>query len=890
MSGFLCSMVGATFTVAAAAEVLRSKKGITAFGNAQIDTAQSKFGGASALFDGTGDYLTASPRINLTSTDNFTLECWIRVPNITGDKVILSSFLNGGSYNGWSLELNNATVKWWNGSSFYSFNSSIAANTWYHIAIVSTAGSIKMYQEGVEQTTTSSLDGNTNNTTTPFYIGIIDGFSRAMNGHIDEIRVSNSVRYTTTFTPSTTPFVNDANTLLLIHANGTDASTFFEDDNGVRAPKGISAIGNAQVDTAQSKFGGASALFDGTGDYLTIPYSADITRFHDNTNFTIEYWIRIGNFSNVSTGGSNSSIVAGHQSNNGDAQWWSFGPISDGNVKFYYWSGSANQYTTSGVTLVTNTWYHLAFVKQTNSLKIYVDGVERGSGTISNTPQYSTSYPFILGSFNNVSFNGYLDEFRISNTARYTANFTAPTQPFVNDANTLLLIHADGTDGSTVFRDDNGALANRQPKYITAVGNAQVDTAQSQFGGASALFDGTGDYLQLGAYTDLNFGTNNFTVEFWINFTNKNNAGMFSNGTATYTTDSIVFGNDGGTSSFGFFHNPGGRLCHIAHSDFNTGTWYHIAATRSGNTFTMYLNGVAKGSSTYSGTINFNANDATRIGMATWESPTGFTGYIDEFRISNSVRYTAAFTPSTVAFTNDANTLLLIHADGVDATTQFYDDTGSRMQKGIQAVGNAQVDTAQSKFGGASALFDGTDDELIIGSSSDFAMGTGDWTIEFWVRTNITGNQDYFDYRPTTATQQIIYASGANLIYYQNGAGRITGTSVLSSNTWHHIALARSGTSTKMFVDGTQVGSTWTDTVNYNGVDILEISNTALGAINGHMDELRWSKGIARYTANFTAPTAPFQNDSNTVLLLHMDGTDASTVFTDDNGIAPYTP
>ena len=93
MSGFLCSMVGASFTVAAAAEVLRSKKGITAFGNAQIDTAQSKFGGASALFDGTGDYLTASPRINLTSTDNFTLECWIRVPNITGDKVILSSFL-----------------------------------------------------------------------------------------------------------------------------------------------------------------------------------------------------------------------------------------------------------------------------------------------------------------------------------------------------------------------------------------------------------------------------------------------------------------------------------------------------------------------------------------------------------------------------------------------------------------------------------------------------------------------------------------------------------------------------------------------------------------------------------------------------------------------------
>ncbi len=209
----------------------RSQTGISAIGNAQISTAQSKFGGASALFDGTGDYLIASPKVNLTQTDNFTIECWIRVPNISGEKVILSSFFNGGSYNGWSLEIENATVKWWNGSSWNSFNSSIAANTWYHIAIVSTAGSTKMYQEGVLQTTTSTLDGNFNNTTTPFYIGIIDGFSRAMNGWIDEIRVSSSVRYTANFTPSTTAFVNDANTLLLIHADGANASTVFTDDN-----------------------------------------------------------------------------------------------------------------------------------------------------------------------------------------------------------------------------------------------------------------------------------------------------------------------------------------------------------------------------------------------------------------------------------------------------------------------------------------------------------------------------------------------------------------------------------------------------------------------------------------------------------------------------------
>ena len=664
-------MVGATFTVAAAAQVLRSKKGITAFGNAQIDTAQSKFGGASALFDGTGDYLTASPRINLTSTDNFTLECWIRVPNITGDKVILSSFFNGGSYNGWSLELNNATVKWWNGSTFYSFNSSIAANTWYHIAIVSTAGSIKMYQEGVEQTTTSSLDGNTNNTTTPFYIGIIDGFSRAMNGHIDEIRVSNSVRYTTTFTPSTTPFVNDANTVLLIHANGTDASTFFEDDNGVRASRSLIAIGNAQIDTAQSKFGGSALLLDGTGDYVMSPAG---TQWDFGTgSFTIEFWIRFNVINTLYV-----PIALRPGSVIGNGEWWC--EIEAASNKMYW--GFKNQAGTQfyvafpfGATaFATGQFYHIALVNNAGTAQLYINGTAQGSSTaFSGSFGNSVSDLWVGAGVGGYHLNGWIDEVRISNSARYTAAFTAPTTPFVNDANTLLLIHADGTDASTVFRDDNGT--GRSQAGIYRENGPVISTAQSKFGGSSLYFPETsGQAINVGYNTIAQGLTNNgdFTVELWAYWTKLPSSGdtgymmFYSHSPEPYilmANDAVYLG-AGGYPSFA--------------TTFTISTWYHIAVSRSSGNLRCFVNGTQIGSTVTGSTYNYipyTDGLSTRFGKF-GDDRGRWQGYMEEIRFSKTARYTANFTAPTAPFQNDANTVLLIHGDGTNNSTVFTDDNG----------------------------------------------------------------------------------------------------------------------------------------------------------------------------------------------------------------------
>ena len=213
---------------------------------------------------------------------------------------------------------------------------------------------------------------------------------------------------------------------------------------------------------------------------------------------------------------------------------------------------------------------------------------------------------------------------------------------------------------------------------------------------------------------------------------------------------------------------------------------------------------------------------------------------------------------------------------------------------------NAQVDTSQSKFGGASALFSGTNDNLQLDSSPDFTFGTGDFTIDFWMRPNVI-NTDMvlYDGRPagTNGAYATIYLSNTNKIsYLANNATRITGTTNLAAGTWYHVALARSGTATKLFLNGTQEGSTYTDSTNYLPMDptpglgrpLIGIRSTdLLSGFNGWIDELRVSKGIARWTTTFTPPTAAYTPDTYTVLLLHMDGANGSLIFTDAVGSLP---
>ena len=214
-------------------------------------------------------------------------------------------------------------------------------------------------------------------------------------------------------------------------------------------------------------------------------------------------------------------------------------------------------------------------------------------------------------------------------------------------SNVSLLLHMDGS-GST-FTDSSGT-----PKTITASGDATQSSTQSKFGGKSAYLDGTGDYLT-STSDGYAFGTGDFTVECWAynteSLANISN-GLFQIGNSTTTPG--VSGVAVGISGNHILYHGGNSPSESA-GNYTVGSvsapvnqWTHYALVRSGSTLTLYVNGQSQISITY--TANLTVNNLS-IGLY-YDTDNLWQGYIDEFRITKSARYTASFTPPTAPFNN----------------------------------------------------------------------------------------------------------------------------------------------------------------------------------------------------------------------------------------------
>lgn len=455
------------------------------FNQTQLSTATSKLGSSSIVFDGADDFFqTYGFPTGTTLQGNLTVEAFVRF-----DILPKNQTLGGGSYMMLYSCSNEPYIYITNNASnnpqiqialngrygtFTLTSTTIAVNTWYHVAAVRNNGTWKCYWDGVDMTTFNNdlnwqlLTGTEEPFESTITWGKFSDSRGSWDGYMDEIRISKTARYTGNFTPTTTPFVDDSNTLLLIHAEGANGQLFIEDSGAFRYAHSVSTIGNPVYSSTQSMFGGTSAYINaitgGSNNAIQISGEPipDSTRWGQFSGYTIEAWVYHTAWQPVganNTGEGSSSVWSisrgdGYVSN-------SFGFNEAGKITFTY--ATAGSYgnntiqestTTSGIL---NQWQHIAMVKNGTTVTLYVDGKSRASGTISSNPRYDDmGHSSITNRIGQHYWGGtlYIDEFRMSKTARYTGNFVPRPQAFYNDADTVLLLHFNGTAGGNVFTDD----------------------------------------------------------------------------------------------------------------------------------------------------------------------------------------------------------------------------------------------------------------------------------------------------------------------------------------------------------------------------------------------------------------------------------------------------
>jgi len=365
-------------------------------------------------------------------------------------------------------------------------------------------------------------------------------------------------------------------------------------------------------------------------------------------------------------------------------------------------------------------------------------------------------------------------------------------------------------------------------------------------------FDGTGDYLTTPTHASFSLGSGDLTIEGWF----------YNTSTAQYQ---FIFDGrqGGGASDTTYLYTNNGTTLKVGFGTTNDSTaativqnqWYHFALVRSGsgtNNVTLYLNG----ENVWNITDTTDLSSSTRMTVGSrYNIVNDFSGHVSDFRVvKGTAVYTSAFTPPTAPLTAITNTSLLLN--GTDAA--IIDK--SQSNKLLTLTGDTKSSTTQTKYLTSSMYFDGAGDNIL----TDVMAASGDFTVETWI---------YFDGQiPNPANQSptffvwgtttfMLYATSTTGILNMigNGSGLISSSTAMTADTWHHVAFAREGSTGRLFLDGNLEGSTTSFSTSINARAVIGSEESAGYPLKGYMSDLRITKGLARYTANFTPPTAALQ-------------------------------
>jgi hypothetical protein len=847
--------------------------------------------GGSGYFDGSGDYLQNTSVTNQFDVGSaFTLELWVYVTtyqeagwiNVGGSTVNWST--TTGLY--WSLYQFGGTLYWQTGNGSGSAISMITATSpsagaWHHVAIGYNGTTTRMWIDGASVGTSTSSYFKPSGTDR-FQIGGFTGGAPVYQGYMSGVRfVKGTDVYgvgNTTLTVPTAPLTAITNTSLL--CNFTNAGIF---DNAADAD--YETVGNAQISTSVKKYGTGSMAFDGTGDYLTIPYNQFMN--FGTGDFTIEGWFYLNSFANQ-------YYVLGGTWTTGTSDEWLIQIENNGSLRFLT---TANTSFFATGLIKTGTWYHFAASRNAGVIKAYINGT--AFATIANTNSIgSTSKVLNIGQQPGGTWpwNGYVDDWRISKgVGRYPYNFTPPTAEFPNIGGTVTLTADPYYDYTTLLLPGNGTNGAQNNTFLDSSTNnftitRNGNTTQGTFSpfsqtGWGNYFDGTLDYIQSPSNAALAFDTGDFTIECWGYGASKVRSFpyLYSNNVAY------------GANFIGLLHNPdaypnkvvfyvwnsnSSAPILISGSTITNNQWFHAAVTRSGSTFRLFINGSLEATATYAGSVDGGGTKVARIGCGPTTSSDEFNGYVSNARVvKGTAVYTATFTVPTTPLTAITNTSLLTCQSNrfVDNSSNAFAITRNG-DVSVQAFSPFNPTAAWSaSTNGGSGYFDGSGDYLTVPDNAALQMGSGDFTIEYWwYPNNITGYQNPID--------KGYAGAGAFLLQTGNGDGRIlviasgsiviTSSTAVTVNAWNHMAVVRSGTTLTLYQNGVSVGSA-TNSTNFNNTTQLGIGATGAPVIGsfpvvGYLSNVRFVKGTAVYSGStYTVPTAPLTAISGTSLLLN---------------------
>lgn len=838
--------------------VFTDEKGhaFTVVGNAQIDTAQSKFGGASALFDGVDDRITTPDHADFDmGAGDFTWEGWIRTTTVAGLGTVIAKRAASTLFQGPVVVRNGATLQFYatsNGSSWNIANGvtigTLQVNTWHHFAVVRQGSTWMLFFGGVLVTTFTSALAVADNAELLTIGGTPDG-TQMWSGWIDDIRITKGVaRYS---------------------------------------------------------------------------YSSDFDILI-NTPFTLEcwcYWNGVGGNQYIC-----GKIRSGNDANDDTHTEWLLHLANSTTLGLYYGHRGVNQ-TSLNFTfppITTGVWHHVALFRDaSNVIRCAVDGVVSGNTYTDGKQLAHVSKPLTIGGSETAgfasSFNGFIDELRLTpGVCRYTptsfAAFTPPaaawdgTDPDL--ANRVLLLHFDGSNGDRIASDidvhGHPVFSARDASYLMS----DFDAFNSGVTGIgryhmTGFSRGCGIFHDDGNDKTFQFGTADFTIEFWVWHERGNFFGDVMGkraSSASFGPFVIVGGNYFSNRRLFLFMSTNGSSWNLANGALignNIGGGFgarsFISISRQGSSIYAHQNGVL-----IAGPINVGANALMSnpgvpfvIGnCADGSSPAGGMA-VDDVRITKGIGLygAASYTRPSAPYADPdlahdrlfEKVAALLHMDGADASTSFPD--GSLYENIWTPTGNAQIDTAQSVFGGASALFDGSAGSFIKSRPSRFLRlgGQGnDLTIEFWIRASTSQN----------ATSRVMgnlngAAYGANKWFIGNkdaadavGTAKLkfyvgnfhasnpflVSTTNINDGAWHHVAITRQSATHRLFIDGVQQASAAATNPLYDDgtthqVVTIGSSDISGGGVEftGHIEEFRITQTVARYTANFT-PAGPFQD------------------------------